>query len=100
MTFLFNTMHKNEVKDWYGDMGPEELLQLCYHVISGLDWFMSGMTKASLGYDKYSSGHHSRLPSRHRAVSLLKGYPVFQQGQQRHQEGSHRGPQAEPCIIN
>ena len=44
-------MHAKEVKDWYGEMNPEELLQLCYHVTSCADWFVSGMTKASIEYD-------------------------------------------------
>ena len=32
-------------------MGLEEWLQLCYHVTSRADWFVVGMTKASLEYD-------------------------------------------------
>ena len=51
MTYLFNTMHEKEVKDWYGEIDLEELLQLCYHVTSRADWFVAGMTKASLEYD-------------------------------------------------
>ena len=34
MTFLFDALHEKEVKDWYGDMDPSELLELYYHVTS------------------------------------------------------------------
>ena len=51
MTFLFNTMNKKEVKDWYGNMDPRELLELCYYVTSQLDGFVAGMMTASLEYN-------------------------------------------------
>ena len=51
MTYLFNIMHKKEAKDWYDEMDSEELVQLCYHVTSTLDWFVSDVTKACLEYD-------------------------------------------------
>jgi hypothetical protein len=51
MTHLFKTIHEKEVKDWYDEMDPKELLQLCYHTTSRLDWFVSDMTNTSLKYD-------------------------------------------------
>ena len=42
MTYLFNTMHEKEVKDWYAELGLEKWLQLCYHVTSRAHWFVGG----------------------------------------------------------
>ena len=32
LTFMFNTLHCAEVKEWYDAMPPEELLELSYHL--------------------------------------------------------------------
>jgi hypothetical protein len=50
LTFMFNTLHRAEVKEWYAAMPTEELLELSYHLTARADYFISGMTAAGLEY--------------------------------------------------
>ena len=49
-TFMFNTLHCAEVKEWYDAMPPEEILELSYHLTARVDYFISGMPAAGLEY--------------------------------------------------
>ena len=50
LTFMFNTLHRADVKEWYDAMPPEEILELSYHLTARADYFISGMTAAGLKY--------------------------------------------------
>jgi hypothetical protein len=50
ITFMFNILHRADVKEWYEAMPPEEILELSYHLTARVDYFISGMTAAGLEY--------------------------------------------------
>ena len=55
LTFMFNTLHHTEVKEWYTAMPPSELLELSYHLTAQANYFISGMTAAGLEYGTHAA---------------------------------------------